>query len=76
MGVERRVQHLQQEGLERLPLPVAYLHALSRRRLVDDAHLLGRWDRRDSQNRFRFLENSVSGKWVCLVRDLKVETLG
>ena len=52
VGFERCLQHLQQEGLERLPLSMAYLHALSRRRFVDDAHLLGRWHRRDSQNGF------------------------
>lgn len=80
VGFERRLQHLQQEGPQRLPLSMADLDALSRRWFADDADLLGCWDRRDSQNRFRFLENSLSGKWVGgfgeKIGGKKVENLG
>jgi hypothetical protein len=62
VGAERDLQHLQQEGAQRVPLPVAHVHALARRRLRHHARVMGHQDRRGARHGPRFLEGALSGK--------------
>nr|ACL53705.1 unknown [Zea mays] len=60
VGAERDLQHLQQEGAERVPVPVAHVDAVPRRRLRHHARVLGHQDRRGAPDGPRLLEGAHS----------------
>lgn len=62
VGFERRLQHLQQESPQCLPLPMAHVDALARDGFSDDVDLMGDANRRGPEDRSRVLEGPCTGR--------------